>query len=193
MCLGYFLNEIAAHHHSLQDCFWCVCYSDAACIISLLYEYCRHLTLNMLNCFKDYKRCIHILNHILDLARLKLMKLSLEQQYMLSFLHSQYHACWCTGNFRSQCISRHGVDLQNWNIPSPTSEDVYLLVFLSSSLFENIVINLLPWNPHVSCLYPHLKQLAVVFRALQLFVLAVLGASINYFPCVLIQCASLLQ
>ena len=26
------------------------------------------LTLNMLNCFKDYKRYIHILNHILDLV-----------------------------------------------------------------------------------------------------------------------------
>ena len=27
-----------------------------------------HLTLNMLNCFKNYERYIHILNHILDLA-----------------------------------------------------------------------------------------------------------------------------
>ena len=29
---------------------------------------------------------------------------------MLSVQHSQYHACWCIGDFRSQCISRHGID-----------------------------------------------------------------------------------
>ena len=32
---------------------------------------------------------------------------------LLSVLHSQYHACWCTGDFESQCISRHDIDLQN--------------------------------------------------------------------------------
>ena len=47
------------------------------------------LTLNMLNCIKDYKRYVHILNCILYLAWPKLMKLNLEQQYMLSVLHSQ--------------------------------------------------------------------------------------------------------
>ena len=35
-------------------------------------------TPNILNCFKDYKRCIHILNYILDLASPKYLKLSLE-------------------------------------------------------------------------------------------------------------------
>ena len=45
-----------------------------------------------LNYLKDYKRYIHILSRILDLAWPKQMKLTLEQQYMLSFLHSQYHA-----------------------------------------------------------------------------------------------------
>ena len=29
---------------------------------------------------------------------------------ILSFLQNQYHACWCAGDFRSQCISRHGID-----------------------------------------------------------------------------------
>ena len=37
---------------------------------------------NMLNFSKYYKRYIHILNHILDLAWYKYMKLTLEQQYM---------------------------------------------------------------------------------------------------------------
>ena len=78
----------------------------------------------MLNCFKDYKRYIHILNHISNLAWPKWMKLSLEQHYMLYVLHSQYHACWCTGDFRSQCISRHDIDLQSRNIPSPASEEL---------------------------------------------------------------------
>ena len=55
------------------------------------------LTLNMLNCFKDYKRYIHIVNCILDLAWPKLMKLTLELHYMFSVLHSQYHACWTLG------------------------------------------------------------------------------------------------
>ena len=38
------------------------------------------------------------------------MKSTPEQQCMLSVLHSQCCACWCTGDFRSQCISRHGID-----------------------------------------------------------------------------------
>ena len=38
------------------------------------------------------------------------MKLTLEQEYMLSVLHSQYYVCWCSGDFRSQGISRHGID-----------------------------------------------------------------------------------
>ena len=42
------------------------------------------------------------------------MALTLEQQYMLSVLHNQYmyHAYWCSGDFRSQGISRHGIDHQ---------------------------------------------------------------------------------
>ena len=43
---------------------------------------------------------------------------------MLSVLHSQYHACWCTGDFRSQCINRHGIDHQSRIIPSPASEEL---------------------------------------------------------------------
>ena len=56
---------------------------------------------NTLNCFKDYTSCIYILNWILELTWPKYMKLSLEHQYMLSVLHSLYHACWCFGNFRA--------------------------------------------------------------------------------------------
>ena len=44
--------------------------------------------LNMLNCFKDYNRYINMLNHILDLAWAKSIKLTLKQQYMLSVLHA---------------------------------------------------------------------------------------------------------
>ena len=38
------------------------------------------------------------------------MKLTLGQQYMFSVLHNQCHACWCSGGFRSQGISRHVID-----------------------------------------------------------------------------------
>ena len=85
------------------------------------------LTLNVLNCFKDYKIYIHIFNGILDLAWPKLMKLTLEQQYMLSVLRSQYYACWCTGDFRSQGTSRHGIDPQSGKIPSPAPEELKVL------------------------------------------------------------------
>ena len=37
---------------------------------------------------------------------------------MLSVLHGQYHTCWCSGNFRSQGISMHGIDPQSPNINS---------------------------------------------------------------------------
>ena len=47
---------------------------------------------------------------------------------MLSVLHSQYHACWCTGDCRSQCINRHGIDHQSRIIPSPASEELTLYI-----------------------------------------------------------------
>ena len=37
-------------------------------------------------------------------------------------LHSQYHVCWCSSNFRSQGISSHVTDPQSQNIPSPASK-----------------------------------------------------------------------
>ena len=46
------------------------------------------------------------------------------QHYMLAILYCQYHACWCSGDFRSQCISRHGIDPQSQNILSPASEEL---------------------------------------------------------------------
>ena len=102
---------------------WCAMASVITCMIDW-FNLVNFLTLNMLNCFKVHKGYIHILNPILDLSWAKLMKLSLEQQYVLSVLHSQYHACWRTGDFRSQCISRDGIDPQSQNIPSPASENL---------------------------------------------------------------------
>ena len=82
------------------------------------------LTVNMLNCFKYHKRytCIQVLNRSLDLASPKWIKLTLEQQYMLCVLHRQYHAYWCSGDFKSQGISRNGIDPWSRNILSPASE-----------------------------------------------------------------------
>ena len=78
----------------------------------------------MLSCFKDYKRYNDILNCILDLAWHKYMKLTLEQLCLLSALHSQYHACWCPGDFMNQGINRHNTDPQSQNIPSPPLEEL---------------------------------------------------------------------
>ena len=43
-------------------------------------------------------------------------------QLILPVLHSQHHACWCTGDFSRQCISRRGIDPQIWNILFLASE-----------------------------------------------------------------------
>ena len=37
-------------------------------------------------------------------------------------LHSQYHGCWCTGNTRSQGISRYGTDLVSLEYSSHEKE-----------------------------------------------------------------------
>ena len=50
------------------------------------------------------------------------MELTVEQQYLLSVAHSQYHACWCSGDFRS--MSKHGIDKHSWNIPFLASEEL---------------------------------------------------------------------
>ena len=61
---------------------------------------------------------------------------------MLSVLHSQYHACWCSGDLRSQGISRHGIDSQSWNIQFPASEELKLKFLLSlSEIFPLKVIS----------------------------------------------------
>ena len=43
---------------------------------------------------------------------------------MLSVLYSQYHACWCPGDFRSQASADMVFDPQSWNIPSLASEEL---------------------------------------------------------------------
>ena len=78
----------------------------------------------MLNCYKGYKRCIHISYHILDYIQQRKIKFMMEQPYMLPILYCQCHACWCPGDLRSQGNSRHGVDQISQNIPSLTSEEL---------------------------------------------------------------------
>ena len=82
------------------------------------------LTLNMLNCFKDYEICIHISYHILDCIQQKKTKFTMEEPHMLPILYCQCHVCWCPGDFRSQGISRYGINPQSRNIPSPASEEL---------------------------------------------------------------------
>ena len=63
------------------------------------------LTLNMLNCFKDYKSCIHIPYHDFDKQKIKFTM----KPYKLLILYCQYHACWCPVDLSRQGISRHGI------------------------------------------------------------------------------------
>ena len=44
----------------------------------------------MLNCFKNYEICINSLNCTVDMAWPRYVKLTLEQQYMLSILHNMH-------------------------------------------------------------------------------------------------------
>ena len=53
----------------------------------------------------------------------------MEQPYMLPILYWQYHACWCSGDFRSKSISRHGIEPQSRNIPSPASEELIINLY----------------------------------------------------------------
>ena len=99
------------------------------------------------------------------------MKLTLEQQYMLSFLHSQYHTCWCSCDFKSQCISMHGIDPQSWNILSPALEELILAIPVSNILKTNMFLYNSPspagtkfpdWGSLKHSLLPLLKSLSAL-------------------------------
>ena len=55
---------------------------------------------------------------------------------MLSVLHSQYHACWCSGDFRSQGINRHGIAPPEYSVSSIRRVKVisHMSVMASSSM-----------------------------------------------------------
>ena len=84
----------------------------------------RVLTLNMLNRFKDH--IFSSFESYLGFGFTPVDEITLEPQYTLSVQHSQYHACWCSGDFRSQGTNRHAIDLQSRNIPSPAWEKLML-------------------------------------------------------------------
>ena len=84
----------------------------------------RRLTLNMLNCFKDRKRCIHILCHILHFIQQMKIKFTMEQPYLLTVLYCQYHVCWCSGDYSYQGINRHDIDHQKVEFLSPAWDEL---------------------------------------------------------------------
>ena len=90
---------------------------------------------------------------------------SLTKMHGVSVLGSQYHVCWCTDDFRSQCISRHGIDTQSRNIPSPASDELKALVskvsvaskiaFWELSAYWNMFVQgniSISWNGNFECL-----------------------------------------
>ena len=67
----------------------------------------------------------------------------MEQLYMLPNLCWQYHACWCSGDFRSQGISRHSVDPKSQNIPSPASKE------LAWAEAYVIILQIFTWDKYI--------------------------------------------
>ena len=59
------------------------------------------LTLHMLNCFKDYQRCIHISLYILAFVQQNNTKFTMTQLYIMPILFRQYYARWRFGDIRS--------------------------------------------------------------------------------------------
>ena len=84
------------------------------------------LTLNMLSCFEDHQICIHISYNILNFVQQKKTSFTEEEPIMLPILYWQYHASWCSDDFRSQGINENAIDPQSRNIPPSGSEDLTL-------------------------------------------------------------------
>ena len=81
---------------------------------------------------------------------------------MLPVLHSQYHACWCTGGFRSQCISRHGIDPQSRNIPSPVSDElIKIQQFASEKRTGNSICKMATIFSLLGCVTENINNLVV--------------------------------
>ena len=106
-----------------------------------------HICITRPQWVKDYKRCNHILYHILDFVQQKKTKFTMEQyyRYMLPILYCQCHFCWCHGDLRSQGISRHGIDQISLNVPSLASEELtssvlcFAHVYWLLALFANLI------------------------------------------------------
>ena len=94
-------------------------------------------TLNILNCFKDYKRRIHTSYHILGFVEQKI-KFTMEQ--LLSILFCQCNACWWPGDLRSQGTSWHDIDQISRNISSLASEELTYSLALFNTLTTSAYI-----------------------------------------------------
>ena len=71
-----------------------------------------------------------------------LNKLLNNKQCLLAVWHSQYHACWCSGDFRSLGINRHGIDPQKQEYYAPASAE----------LITNLCFHKVPSN-HSWCVF----------------------------------------
>ena len=65
----------------------------------------------------------------------------MQQPYISPILHWQYHACWCSGDCRSQGISMYGIDPKSQNIQSPASEELIMAGNPVTSLSELVTIS----------------------------------------------------
>ena len=157
----------------------------------MISNYIIILTLIMLNCFKDYKRCIHISYHIFVCFQQKNTKFTMQQPYLLPTLYCQWHACWCPGDPRSQGHQ------QEWYWPrrmeyfvSSIRRVIILSMFICDQYFVMTIINIMVTRwvdgmptsevtpvtigyiliPHLSRSWSHLKPVAGVQSICLLFI-----------------------
>ena len=145
------------HVYSVRCAYvFCVCFVCWAYIITL-----PVLTLNMLNCFKDHERCIHISYLISDFVQQTKWKNPTHCPfYTVNTMPADALGTPGFGDSRSHSISRHDIDLQSWDIPSPASEELLGIIFpcffsATSLAWDNHVVASVPvkwpWNMCVKC------------------------------------------
>ena len=123
----------------------------------------------MLNCFKDYNRCINVSYHILEN-----IKFTVGQSHMLHILYCQYHTYWCCGDLRSQGICSHGIDqiipIITWYstfLSINTNIPLIISSWTSESREINVRVFMLPCNSrgeYYSCPHPFRDRARAIFR-----------------------------
>ena len=105
------------------------------------------LTLNMLNYFKDYQRCIHISYHYFDFGHQKKTQIHNGAILHVACPILSIPCLLRPWRLRIQGISRPGIDTQSQNIAFPASEELTMSMLRKRSLSKRPVWYLLSFWP----------------------------------------------